>query len=160
VSASGAQGLATCKTSALTLTVDDSQAGGAAGSTYYPVDFSNTSASACALTGYPGLSLVSVANGTGRQIGAAAQRNPAFSPVAVRLDPGGRAHAWLQVAAAGNYPESSCHPVTAHGLRVYPPDQTEAGYVHQDFPACAASAAPLLTVMPVRPGQGAQGAVP
>jgi len=142
------------------VTVDNSQAGGATGSTYYPVDFTNTSATACALTGYPGMSLVSAADRTGRQLGAAAARNPAFGPVAVRLDPDGWAHSWLQVAAAGNYPESSCHPMTAHGLRVYPPDETEAGYVRQDFPACAASMARLLTVMPVRPGKGGQGAVP
>jgi hypothetical protein len=142
------------------MTVDDSQADGAAGSTYYPVDFTNTSAAACAMTGYPGVSLVSAANGTGRQIGAAAQRNPAFGATTVRLEPDGHAHAWLQVAAAGNYPQSSCHPETAHGLRVYPPNETEAGYVSQDLPACAASAAPLLTVMPVRAGQGTRGSTP
>jgi hypothetical protein len=142
------------------MTVDNSQADGAAGSTYYPLDFTNTSAAACAMAGYPGVSFVTAANPTGRQIGAAAQRNPAFGATVVRLEPDGHAHVWLQVAAAGNYPEASCHPVTAHGLRVYPPDETEAGYVPENFSACAATSAPLLTVMPVRSGKGAQGKTP
>jgi hypothetical protein len=159
-SASGSQGLAACKTTALTMTVDTSQADGAAGSTYYPLDFTNTSAAACAMAGYPGVSFVTAGSGAGRQIGTAAQRNPAFGATVVRLAPDGHAHVWLQVAAAGNYPESSCHPVTAHALRVYPPDETEAGYVSHDFSACAATSAPLLTVMPVRSGKGTQGNTP
>jgi Domain of unknown function (DUF4232) len=155
-----AAGVARCPTAALTIAVDDSQADATAGSTYYPVDFTNTSATPCTMTGYPGVSFVTAANGAGQQIGAAAQRNPQYDPAVVRLEPHAHAHAWLQVSAADNYPETSCHPVTAHGLRIYPPDQTEAGYVTQDFSACALPAAGLLTIMPLRPGQGAQGSTP
>jgi hypothetical protein len=43
---------------------------------------------------------------------------------------------------------------------VYPPGETEAGYVQQDFPACASDGAQLLTVMPVRGGKGDAGTVP
>jgi hypothetical protein len=153
-------GLAACKTSSLKLSVDNSQADGAAGSTYYPVDFTNTSAAECALTGYPGVSFVSAANGTGRQIGAAAQRDPQFDSVVVRLDPGGHAHAWLQVAEAGNYPASTCQPVTAHGLRVYPPDETAASYVTQEFNACASTSATVLTILPMRAGVATRGSTP
>jgi hypothetical protein len=153
-------GLTTCRTSSLRITLDTSLASGAAGSTYYPIDFTNTSAGPCELAGYPGVSFVSAADGTGRQIGAAAQRNPQFGSAVVRLDADGHAHAWLQVAQAGNYPASSCSPATAHGLRVYPPDETQAGYIQQDFPACAMAGAQVLTVMPVRGGDGAQGIVP
>ena len=78
----------------------------------------------------------------------------------MRLDADGHAHAWLQVAQAGNYPASSCSPATAHGLRVYPPDETQAGYIQRDFSACAMAGAQVLTVMPVRGGDGAQGIVP
>ncbi len=152
--------LATCTTTGLSVTIDPSQAGGAAGSTYYPVDFTNTAGSTCAMSGYPGVSFVNTANADGKQIGAAAQRNPQFAAVVVRLAPGGHAHAWLQVAQAGNYPPSSCHQETARGLRVYPPDETHAGYVPEEFAACADTTAPLLTVMPVRPGKGAQGSTP
>ncbi|HXL92789.1 MAG TPA: DUF4232 domain-containing protein [Streptosporangiaceae bacterium] len=154
------EGLATCRTSSLRITLDTSLASGAAGSTYYPIDLTNTSGVPCELAGYPGVSFVTAADGTGRQIGAAAQRNPQFGSVVVRLDSGGHAHAWLQVAQAGNYPASSCSPATAHGLRVYPPDETQAGYIQQDLPACAIASAQVLTVLPVRGGEGARGIVP
>lgn len=157
---SGAAGLARCATATLTMSVDYSQASGAAGSTYVPLDFANTSARACEMTGYPGVSFVTAANPAGHQIGAAAQRNPQYPATVVHLAPHARAHAWLQVAEAGNYPDTSCHPATAHGLRVYPPDQTRAGYVARDFPACALPSAGLLTIMPLRPGNGTHGSTP
>lgn len=159
-SSKAAASLAACKTTALAMTVNGNSAGGTVGSTYYPVDFTNTGSTACTMAGYPGVSLVSAADHTGQQIGAAAQRNSQFGVAVVRLAPGGRAHAWLQVAQAGNYPESACRPETAHGLRVYPPGETEPGYVRQDVPACADSATPLLTIMPVRGGQGTARSVP
>jgi hypothetical protein len=157
---SGTVGLVACRTASLRLSVDTSLADGAAGSTYYPIDFTNTSTAACELAGYPGVSFMTTADGTGRQIGAAAQRNPQFGSTVVRLDPGGEAHAWLQVAQAGNYPASSCSPATAHGLRVYPPDETQAGYIPQDFQACAVTTAQVLTIMPVRSGKGTRGVAP
>lgn len=155
-----AEALTTCKTAALAVTVDGGRAGGATGSTYYPVDFVNTSGTPCMLDGYPGVSFVTVPGTAGRQIGAAAQRNAEFGLTVVRLAPGGYAHAWLQVAQAGNYPESSCHLVTALGLRVYPPGESRPGYVRRDFPACANASASLLTVMPLQPGKAIQGTTP
>jgi hypothetical protein len=157
---SGTAGLAVCRPASLQVTVNASRAGGAAGSTYYPVDFTNTSSSPCGLYGYPGMSLVTAGHGGARQIGAAAQQNPGFGKVAVRLAAGGMAHAWLQVTQAGNYPASACQPVTAHWLRVFAPGETQAAYVNHAFAACSSASAPLLTVMPVRPGQGVQGSTP
>src|ERR1700677_5337686 len=154
------EGLATCRTSSLRITLDTSLASGAAGSTYYPIDLTNTSGVPCELAGYPGVSFVTAADGTGRQIGAAAQRNPQFGSVAVRLEPGDHAHAWLQVAVASNYPASACSPATAHGLRVFPPDETQAGYIQHDFPACALTSAHVLTIMPMRSGEGTRGTAP
>jgi hypothetical protein len=158
--ASGTAGLALCQPSSLQVTVNASQAGGAAGSTYLPVDFTNTSSSPCGLYGYPGMSFVTAGDGTGSQIGAAAQQNPSFGKVPVRLAAGGAAHAWLQVTEAGNYPSATCQPVTAHWLRVYAPGETRALYVSHAFDACSSDSAPLLTVMPVRSGQGVQGTTP
>ncbi len=157
---SGTAGLALCRPATLRVTVNASQAGGAAGSTYYPVDFTNTSSSPCGLYGYPGMSFVTAGDSSGQQIGAAAQENPGVGKVAVRLQEGGMAHAWLQVAEAGNYPSSACQPVTAHWLRVFAPGETEALYVNHAFSACSLVSAPLLTVMPVRAGQGVQGTTP
>src|SRR6266516_2396427 len=158
--ASGTAGLALCQPSSLQVTVNASQGGGAAGSTYVPVDFTNTSGSPCGLYGYPGMSFVTAGDGSGSQIGAAAQQNPAFGKVPVQLAAGGVAHAWLQVAEAGNYPAATCQPVTAHWLRVYAPGETQALYVSHAFDACSSDSAPLLTVMPVRSGQGIQGTTP
>jgi hypothetical protein len=149
-----------CGTASLQLTVDVSQADSGAGSTYYPLDFTNTSGASCELYGYPGVSFVTTPAGAGRQIGAAALRGTAFAKVTVTLAPGQTAHAWLKVAAAGNYPSSSCQPATAGGLRVYPPGQTEAGYVTHRFSACSSGSTALLTVLPVRPGKGRQGLTP
>jgi hypothetical protein len=156
----GLNGLAVCQSASLQVTVDAAQAGVAAGSTYYPVDFTNTSSSACGMYGYPGVSFVTAGSSAGTQIGAAAQENPAFGKLTVRLDPGGSAHAWLQVAAAGNFPASSCQPKTVDWLKVFPPDQTVALYVNHSFDACAAMGTPVLFVMPVRTGQGVRGVTP
>jgi Protein of unknown function (DUF4232) len=158
--ASGTAGLALCQPSSLQVTVNAGQAGGAAGSTYLPVDFTNTSGSPCGLYGYPGMSFVTTGDGSGSQIGAAAQQNPSFGKVPVRLAAGGAAHAWLQVTEAGNYPAATCQPVTAHWLRVYAPGETQALYVSHAFDACSSDSAPLLTVMPVRSGQGVHGTTP
>ena len=158
--ASSVNGLAVCQSATLHVTVDTAAAGAAAGSTYYPVDFTNTSGSACGMYGYPGVSFVTAGSSTGTQVGAAAQENPAFGKLAVRLAPGGVAHAWLQVAEAGNFPAHACKPQTVEWLKVFPPDQTVAIYVSHSFDACAAMGTPLLFVMPVRTGQGVRGVTP
>jgi hypothetical protein len=142
------------------MSIDRSQANGAAGSAYYPLNFTNTSAKPCEMYGYPGVSFVTAAGGAGTQIGAAALRSAAFTKLAVRLAPGASAHAWLKVTIAANYPASTCNPVTADWLKVYPPGETVAGYVSQTFSACDSATAPLLTILPVRAGRGAVGITP
>lgn len=151
-----------CATSALKVTVDTSQAGGTAGSVYYPIDLTNTSGSSCTLQGYPGVSFV--AKPSGSQIGQAATRNTTVKAAQVRLKPGGVAHATLRVVDAGNYDPSVCKPVTAHWLRVYPPGQRTAAYASFTAKACSAAVpaklgAPL-SVYVVRPGAGKAGQSP
>jgi hypothetical protein len=106
------------------------------------------------------MSFVTADGSAGQQIGAAAQRDPAFGDLAVRLPADGVAHAWLQVAEAGNYPAAACQPTTAHWLRVFPPGDTAASYVGVSFGACSSSSTPLLTVTPIRSGQGVRGVTP
>jgi hypothetical protein len=149
-----------CRTATLHIAVDATQAQGAAGSAYYPLNFTNTSGTACEMYGYPGVSFAASPTGAGKQIGVAAQRNSAFAKVAVRLAPGQTAHAWLKVAVASNYPAATCQPVTAHWLRIYPPGGTVAGYVGYTFNACSSTSAALLSVLPVRAGQGVAGVAP
>jgi hypothetical protein len=156
----GLGGLTVCQSAALKVTVDTGQAGGAAGSVYYPVNFTNTSGAPCGLYGFPGMAFVTADGNAGQQIGAAAQRDPAFGNLPVRLPADGVAHAWLQIAQAANYPASACQPMTAHWLRVFPPGDTAASYVGVSFSACASASMPLLTVTPVRSGQGVRGVTP
>jgi Protein of unknown function (DUF4232) len=124
-----------CPTSALQVSVATSKAGAAAGSSYYPIEFTNASGTSCTLYGYPGVSFVT---GTGGgQIGAAATRNPGFAKVLVTVAPGQTVHAELQVADAQNYPPADCGLVTAHWLKIYPPNQTTPLYVSFTARTCS-----------------------
>jgi hypothetical protein len=154
----GGSRLTACMTSSLKVAVDTSQEGAAAGSTYLPINFTNSSGRTCSMYGFPGVSFVTGPGGS--QIGAAAARNSGFSSVPVTLAAHGSAHAWLQVAQSANYPASTCHMVTATWLRVFPPGNTAAAYISHTFQACSSAKANILTVMPVRSGTGFQGRVP
>ncbi|HEY2552200.1 MAG TPA: DUF4232 domain-containing protein [Streptosporangiaceae bacterium] len=140
-----------CTTSVLS--VRTGSTGAAAGSVFVPITFTNNSNSACTLLGYPGVSFVPDRTG-GHQIGAAASRNPAHKAALVTLEPGQTGNAMLQIADALNFPASRCHQVTAHGLRVYPPNQTAPVVVLFTSVACA-KPAPVLSVTVVVPGAGA-----
>jgi hypothetical protein len=147
-----------CQTTSLSVGLAAAKAGGAAGTSYVPLTFGNKSAGQCELRGYPGVSFVTAAGGS--QIGAAATRDPGFTVMPVMLPAGGTAHAWLQVAAAQNYPGPACGQVTAPELRVYPPGNTVPAYLRNSFPACRSASAGVLSVLPVRPGPGQRGAMP
>jgi hypothetical protein len=150
-----------CPTSGLTVTVDSSQGGAAAGSSYVPIDFTNISAHTCTMYGYPGVSWATSIRGS--QIGSAATRLTSYSPVTVTLAPNASAHAVMQIAVAGNFPASACHPVTAHWLRIYPPDQYTSQYAKFTTQVCAkkitGSSFPL-GIMPIRPGRALRGQTP
>jgi hypothetical protein len=137
-----------CPTSALRVSVSASQ-GAAAGSSYYPIVFTNISGTACTLFGYPGVSFVTGAGGS--QIGIPATENPAHPRQLITLAPGQAGHAELQVANAENYPPANCGMVTAHWLRVYPPNQTAPLYASFTAQACA-NPRTILTVQTVQPG--------
>jgi hypothetical protein len=139
-----------CATSALKVTVGG-PGGAAAGSSYYPVQFANVSAASCTLYGYPGVSFVTAPGGS--QIGPAATRNPAMARQLVTVSPGQTVHAELQVVDAENYPAADCGFVTAHWLKVYPPNQTAPAYVSFTAPACS-KPRQILTVQTVQPGTG------
>jgi hypothetical protein len=141
-----------CPTSALKSSVGTGN--GAAGSTYYPLEFTNASGAACTLFGYPGVSFVTGTGGS--QIGSAASRNPAVSSALVTLAPGSTAHATLQVVNAMNYPNAECHLVTAHTMKIYPPNQTAPIYLSFTAPACSghAKSVHILAVEAVQSGDG------
>jgi Domain of unknown function (DUF4232) len=138
-----------CATSALKVAVPAGPGGAAAGSSYYPIQFANVSSASCTLYGYPGVSFVTAQGG--RQIGPAATRNPAAARQLVTLSPGQTVHAELQVINAQNYPPAGCGLVTAHWLKIYPPDQTGPAYVSFTAQACS-KPKQILTVETVQPG--------
>lgn len=140
-----------CPTSALQASVGRGNA--AAGSVYYPLRLANISHATCTLYGYPGLSFVTGVGGS--QIGAAATHNATYPRRLVTLAPGATAHAAFQVADAQNYPGQDCHMVTAHWLKVYPPNQTTALYISFTAASCAKASAQVLTVQTMQPGKGA-----
>jgi Protein of unknown function (DUF4232) len=155
--AGSGEAAAACAPSSLRVTVDAAAAGSAAGSTFYPIDFTNGSGVSCRLDGYPDAWF---ATSAGHRIGSPASRDRAVTARPVALMPGATAHAWLQVTAAANYPAKACRPVTAHWLRIRVPGAAAVRAVRHAFPACAAAmhGHGILTVQPVAPGRGRRGA--
>jgi hypothetical protein len=122
--------------------------GGTAGSTYYPLEFSNVGHQTCTLSGFPGVS--GIGNGGG-QVGPAASRNGQAHGV-VTLAPGATAHALLRVVDWGALCSKE---VVAQALKVYPPGEKSSGVVPFSFGACAHRG--VLFVGPVRAGVGIPG---
>ena len=132
----------TCLTAGLSLRLGTAQ--GAAGSTYQPIVFTNTSAHPCTMDGYPGVAFIDTP--TGRQVGTPASRSSQQPPRTISLAPGASASAVLQIVNPYNYPTGTCRPQPVTGLRVYPPGNTTA----TDLPlprattACSTSVTQLL----------------
>jgi uncharacterized protein DUF4232 len=138
-----------CATSSLKVTVPTGNGNAAAGSSYYPIEFANVSGTSCSLYGFPGVSFVTTQGGS--PIGPAATRNPAVPKTLVTLAPGQTVHAELQVVDAENYPPADCGMVTAHWLKIYPPNQTAPVYVSFSAQTCT-KAKQILTVQTVQAG--------
>lgn len=97
------------------------------------------------MSGFGGVSLVGKGNGT--QLGAAADRMVNEPVARTVLAPGERARAPLQITRAANYGDK-CDLVTADGVRLYPPDQTEALYTPYKVAACDNPGIHLLQIGP------------
>jgi hypothetical protein len=136
-----------CTTAGLVIWLNELPDGGTAGSIYYQLQLTNLSGHTCTLLGYPGVSAVNLG---GRQLGARASRE-ASQPRPVTLASGTptlangtTATARLQIIVAAVEP--SCRPVTAAGLRVYPPGQRTSKVVPFPFQSCARAGSRVLTV--------------
>ena len=135
-----------CQTPGLVIWLDTSGSG-TLGSVFYHLEFTNLSGHRCSLNGFPFLAAVDL---NGHQVGRRAAFDHSTAPHLVTLGRGRTATAVLQVVDAGNFPPAACHPVTAAGLRVYPPNQTRSKIVPFPFPACAKTSPHILFVRPVR----------
>jgi hypothetical protein len=142
-------GAAACSSSNLRISLG--AGGGAAGTDFTVIDFTNSGGTSCTLYGFPGVSLT---NSSGAQIGAAATRNPSKASALVTLAPGAKASAELGVANAQNYPAATCKPTPAAQLKVFPPNQTQSIAVAFTTTGCAVSSTHQLSVTAVTAGAG------
>jgi hypothetical protein len=128
------------------------QGNGAAGSIYYPLQFTNLSGHACALRGFPGVSAV---DRNGHQLGSPAGWGSVTAPRTVVLAPGATAHAVLRWSDVEVTTAPGCDPVfTATELRVYPPGQYSATHAFFDLEVCSHAGPVYMHVGPILPGVG------
>lgn len=137
-----------CSTANLVVWVNVDQGSGAAGTWYYPLEFTNVSNHTCRTWGYPG---VSATNASGKQLGDAAFRDSVYKGVWVNIPAGGTAHALFGYGAA-EVSTSNCNPVNASYLLVYPPNQSSARQAFFDFPSCTKANHSYLRVSVLQPG--------
>jgi len=142
-----------CATSALTVWLGI-PGDGAAGSTYFQLELSNTSARTCTLYGFPGVSAVGPG---GHQLGRAAARDHADATHLVTLRPGATAHVLLRIVDVANFPAASCDPANAVALRVFPPNDFRSAEVPFSFRACRKSGPVFLDVRTTVGGAGIPG---
>jgi hypothetical protein len=141
-----------CTASDLGAWVAVSQSDGAAGSIYYPLQFTNLSRHACTMRGFPGVSAV---DRNGHQLGSPAGWDHTRPVRTVVLAPGATAHAILRYGDVTVATAPRCHPVSSmFELRVYPPGQRQATYAAFSMEACSHPGPVYLDVTPLKAGVG------
>jgi hypothetical protein len=138
---------AACPTSSLRVATAPGS-GGAAGSFYFDLTFTNTGSKSCTLYGYPGVSFTTASH---TQLGQPAERDSGQSSQLVTLSPGSVASNQVRIPDTGVYPQSACRPTTATLIKVFPPNQTAAVYVATTAKVCTTSQG-RPGVQPVVPG--------
>jgi hypothetical protein len=123
--------------------------GGAAGSMYSLLVFTNVSSRTCTLYGYPGVSWVK--GPAGPQVNDPFRRNTSGTPDRVVLAPDGAAHALIQLGHPEAF-EPRCHAVDVYGVRVYPPDETNSVIVPWASTTCSANGIDVGIVYPIVAG--------
>ena len=129
-----------------------SQLDGAAGTSYYPLQFTNLSRHACAMRGFPGVSAV---DRNLHQLGRPAGRDHVVPVRTVVLAPGATAHTILGYGDVTVATAPGCHPTfRTFELRVYPPGQRHATYAAFDFEVCSHAGPVYMGIEPVQAGVG------
>jgi hypothetical protein len=128
------------------------QGNGAAGSIYYPLQFTNLSRHTCAMRGFPGVSAI---DRNGHQLGSPARWATQIAAHTVVLAPGATAHTILRYSDVEVSTAPGCHPVfSTFELRVYPPGQYSATYAFFGLEACSHAGPIYMGVEPILPGVG------
>ena len=141
-----------CTASDLGAWVAVTQGNGAAGSIFYPLQFTNLGRHACAMRGFPGVSAI---DRNGHQLGSPASWDHALPARTVVLAPGATAHSILRWSDATVATSPGCHPVSStFELRIYPPGQYRATYAAFGLKACSHAGLAYLSVETIQPGVG------
>jgi Protein of unknown function (DUF4232) len=148
-----ARSVPACSSSDIGAWVAIDQANGAAGTFFYPLQFTNLSGHTCYLYGYPGVSAISQ---SGRQLGSPADWGSMAGARVVILAPGATAHTILAYRNAAVTTEIGCDPVsTMASLRIFLPGQYQPTYAEFELEACSRPGVRYLTVWePIRAGVG------
>lgn len=128
------------------------QGNGAAGSIYYPLQFTNLTRHACAMRGFPGVSAI---DRNGHQLGSPASWATRVAAHTVVLAAGATAHTILRYSDVEVSTAPGCDPVfSTFKLRVYPPGQYSATYAAFGLEACSHAGPIYMSVEPILPGVG------
>ena len=136
-----------CLASGLVVWAGEEPGGGAAGSVYYRIEFTNLSTATCTVSGYPKVNAVDL---KGRRIGAFATHETGKAAKPVTLAPGQSASATLRIVDALNFPADKCKATTAAGLRVSVPGGSGNKIAPLPFETCVRAASRTLSVAPVQ----------
>jgi hypothetical protein len=138
-----------CTAADLAVWVNFGASSGAAGTIYYPLEFTNDSSHTCRTWGWPG---VSATNANGHRLGDAASRLHYYTPSWVNIGAGATAHALLAYGDA-EVQTSGCKPAIASQIKVYAPNQTRADIGFFSLPVCTVGGGHVyLHVANIQPG--------
>lgn len=130
--------------------------GGAAGTVYRSLQFTNKGAQPCTLQGFPGVSYT--AGDDGHQVGSPAIRDGDQGGT-VTLNPGQVASAAVGFAQVDNFDPAECQKTQVRGIRVYPPGETNALFVPMsDQYGCAGDVSKYGAQLKVKAVQAGPGA--
>jgi hypothetical protein len=151
--ATSAASVPRCTASDLGVWLAVGQGNGTAGTTYYPLEFTNLSHHTCYLYGYPG---VSALGRNGNQLGSPADWGSLRGARVVNVAPGATAHTLLGYHDVVVSTEPGCHQVnSAVELRVYPPGQRSATFAAFSFEVCSHRGPIFMSIQePIVPGVG------
>ncbi|WP_346845458.1 DUF4232 domain-containing protein [uncultured Rothia sp.] len=134
---------ATCDYGQIHIAAEVAPGGGAAGSRYIHLTFTNSGSSPCSLSGYPAVNYV---DSQGNQIGAAARQAAEWTSSGAILAPGESAQATLRETKAALYDAESCHSTQAAGYRVSIPGTSSSLVLNFPAEACSSTETSQLSV--------------
>lgn len=134
---------AICDYGQIHISAEVAPGGGAAGSRYMNITFTNSGSSPCSLSGYPSVNYV---DSNGNQIGASAQQAAEWTSSGSVLGSGESAVAPLRETRAGLYDQNSCQPTQAAGYRIGIPGTSSSLVMNFPAEACSGTSQAQLSV--------------